>query len=282
MAAPHFSVESLRPSSDADGESLNSQLGNTTFRLDAVPSDPGPAVDSQPFRPQWEVDHFSFPPICEELHQKSAAGLAELLRAVLTRAWQGKNVVAFTSFGHSEGTSTVALCIARMAASFSARVALLDGNYEHPTLADALDLNVPVSWPDTSPEVPLGEAAIGSADDRLVVLPLIPEDSSERALAVRGRAGSVLASLKSAFDLVVVDAGPIYQAAHVWFRANENPVVHTATVVRDLRRTAHVQLEDVCLRLQQAGIADVAIVDNFAPPAESPGNTARCMSDIGN
>ena len=280
VAAPHFSIENLK-SRTATGFEPPHPPG-PTYRLDgAAPSDPAAAPDARPFRPQWEVDGFDFPAICQELHQKSAEGLAELLRAVLTRAWRGKNVVAFTSFGHSEGTTTVALCIARLAASFSARVALLDGNIEHPTLAEALDLEVSASWSDMSRDVPLVEAAIGSADDRMVVLPLVAENEEEWKNAARQRAGSVIASLADSFDLVLIDAGPIYQAAHVWFSANHGPVIHTATVVRDLRRTANSQLEDVCLRLQQAGIQDVAIVDNFRAPAHAPGSPTRCMSDIG-
>jgi len=232
-------------------------------RQAAVPSHPRAL---RPFRPQWEVDSFVLPEICARLQSESAVGLAELFRAVLMRAWRGRPVVAISAFDCGEGATTVTLCLARLAATFATRVAVLDGNLIHPSVSDMLGLTVRNSWIAPAIDQSLTECAIGAGDDRMVILPLVsPPETS--AADRQGRARTTLQSLRNCFDLVLIDTGPIFQAAHLWFSEGMEKSIDAAVVVRDLRRTSPLQLEDVCLRIRQARVRDVSVVENFQTPS---------------
>ena len=70
---------------------------------------------------------------------------------------------------------------------------------------------------------------------------------------------------------MLVDAGPFYQAAHLWFCQELQGAIDAAVVVRDAQKTSMSHLDDVCLRMRQAGIQDVSVVENFETPANGTG-----------
>ena len=74
---------------------------------------------------------------------------------------------------------------------------------------------------------------------------------------------SMLQELSENFELVIVDAGPIFTSAYRWFEATTSQAIHGALVVRDTRATDSHQLDDVCSRLNCTGIDEVAVVENF-------------------
>ncbi len=73
----------------------------------------------------------------------------------------------------------------------------------------------------------------------------------------------LLQQLSSSFELVVVDVGPMYIAAHDWFSVELTKRVGCALVVRDVRTTESAQTDDVCHRLCSAGVQNVSIIENF-------------------
>jgi Mrp family chromosome partitioning ATPase len=185
------------------------------------------------------------------------------VRSIIRQAWQGGNIVAVTQAVRGEGATTLALCLSRIASAFQIPVALLDGHRHNSGVATALRLHFEQGWDETSPTHPLEESAIRSLEDGLVVLPSRggdPQRDWEVPTELRAR---LLEELSSSFELVVVDMGPMFVAAHDWFSTQLAGRIGCALVVRDVRTTEPAQTDDVCHRLRSAGVQNVSIIENF-------------------
>lgn len=214
------------------------------------------------FEAKWEVDRFQIPTTCERLQTECAIQLTEVIRGVIQQAWQGRNILAITSFGQGEGVTTLAITLAELASSFDIRVALVDGNLHHPHLGPALRLASKRGWESYGPEVPLEEIAIQAAESSLVVVPH-SSGVSEHPADTKEHSAELIKEIAGQFELVVLDAGPIFSAAHEWFAPPAVEGIHGAMVIRDTRVTEEVQLRDILYRLKSAGVANVGIIENF-------------------
>lgn len=215
------------------------------------------------FHCNWEVDAFQWPEICHRLQGESVSGLSGLLRSVLHRAWRGRHVFALTSFSRGEGITTVTLCLAKLAAMFDVKVAIVDGNVPNPRIVDELGVATEFGWSDLAQNIPLAEIAIKSLEDNLVVVPLRPGHNPRECGTLQEQATATIAQLADAFELVLIDAGPMFHAAHLWLAPPTLATIHGGVVVRNMQLTAAEQMDDVCWRLQQANIRDVLVVENF-------------------
>lgn len=213
-------------------------------------------------RPQWEVDEFRWPVVCDVLRDTSSHRLDDVVESMLTQAKLGNKIVAVTSFDRKEGRSTIAMSLARLAAQSNADVALVDGDLDEPSIASYLGVTFDTSWNHIDPKLPLGEAAIVSIKDRFVVFPA-GHDTAFPERTVRNNAGPLLATLADSFDIIFVDIGPIFTAAHRWLMPESNSQIRNALVVRDVRRTSVEQVDDACCRLVKSGVQNMAIIDNF-------------------
>lgn len=270
VPSPHFPATSMSTQTagwpGSPGQAAWRDAGDQVRRLDPRHPQLAPSPKAlRPFHPQWEVERFDLPEMCRRLQTESAAGLAELFRSVLMRAWRGRAIVAVSSFGHGEGCTTVSLSIAHLAATFAARVAVVDGNPAKPSLGEALGISIPHDW--TAAELQsIQEAAVGAAEDRMVIFPVNRCAATDSIGNDRPALTPFLTALREAFDLILVDAGPIFHAAHHWLQPGTPSLIDAAVIVRDVRQTSPLQLEDVCLRVQQAGTSDLSIVENFQVP----------------
>ena len=213
-------------------------------------------------RPQWEVDEFRWPVVCDVLRDTSSHRLDDVVESMLTQAKLGNKIVAVTSFDRKEGRSTIAMSLARLAAQSRVDVALVDGDLDEPSIANYLGVSFDTSWNHIDPKLPLGEAAIVSIKDRFVVFPA-GHDTAFPERTVRNNAGPLLATLSDSFDIIFVDIGPIFTAAHRWLMPEAGSQIRNALVVRDVRRTSVEQVDDACCRLVKSGVQNMAIIDNF-------------------
>lgn len=215
------------------------------------------------FSPAWEVDRFNWPAICSDIQDCWIGPLNTVVRSIIRQAWQGGNVVAVTQAVRGEGATTLALCLSRIAAAFQIPVALLDGHRHNSGVATALRLHFEQGWDQTSPTCPFEESAIRSLEDGLVVLPIRAEHPQQEWEVPADLRAALLDELSSSFELVVVDMGPMFVAAHDWFRLPLAGKIGCALVVRDVRTTEPAQTEDVCHRLRTTGVQNVSIIENF-------------------
>ncbi len=241
---------------------VENKLARVATRMSSVDdAHPRPVLSS--FIPAWEVDSFQWPPVCDQLDAMRSEPLSNFVRTILAEAWKGTKIVAVTQFGRGEGATTLSLCLAKWAAMFTGRVALLDGDIMCPRIADSLGLSFGHGWEEMSPQVPLSETAVTSIADRLVVLPMGPKAGILASAADRRLELSVLQRLSDSFELIILDAGPMFDAAYHWFEPPTVASIGSVLVVQDVRKTSIEQVTDVRRRLMEQQIQKVSIVENF-------------------
>jgi Mrp family chromosome partitioning ATPase len=144
-------------------------------------------------------------------------------------------------------------------------VALVDGNLDHPSIAEKLRLDIRLGWNDaTRTGLPVEEVAVQSIEDGLTVLPLAAPDSSRNARPSSEATRKMLSRLRSCFDLVILDT------AHMniiggWLPGTDSPCqIDAALVIDDLRQDDAEAMQACLRRLQKLGIEHVGLVENFA------------------
>ena len=214
-----------------------------------------PAAVKPPFEAAWEVDQFDPPQIVEELMTRggliSSAGIP-LAKA----AREGMQSVLITSSKSGAGRSTIAIGLALSAASTGLRVALVDGDFESPSLVDDLQLELEFGWPEAiRGGVPLSETAVSSEGDGVTLFPIVPASTGLVPQAAELR--QAVLKLCEHFDLTIVDGS----AASVTFPSD---TFQSAIVIRDACNTDHAGLERCVAGLRAAGIEQIGIAENFA------------------
>jgi Mrp family chromosome partitioning ATPase len=215
------------------------------------------------FSPGLEVDALAWPPPCDRLLVEAETPLAALVDVLLRGARHGRRVVVVTGTARGQGQTTVAACLARLAARRGARIALVDGDFEQPGLALALGLAIDRGWEHAlsrghSP----ADAAIASLADGLTVLPVACPIGDEDHGSARHLA-SHLAELAAAHDLVIVDMGPLESDPPVVSGPGGAEPMVAAVVVTE-QREGKERLEHAARRLAECGIHVAATVENFA------------------
>jgi Mrp family chromosome partitioning ATPase len=223
-----------------------------------------PPRELEAFAPAWEVDAFRWPALGRELDEASGRKLRQSGDELCTAVQDGLKVIAVTSTERREGRTTVALALARNAATAGCRVALVDADGGNPDLARQLGLDSPCDWRQTRRRgQPLQEAAVASLGDRVTLFPLTVGNDSLSGRLDDPVLTDVLHELKSAFDLIVIDAPPVTAGDMYVAGAPSACEVDMVLVVRNVQATR----PDACLssvaRLRALGVRAVGIVENF-------------------
>lgn len=227
------------------------------------------AAEAQP--PVWEVDRFHWPRTCQKLLTDEEGYLAHAGEKLVAAVRDGMRVLAITGSRRGEGRSTLALCLARVAAQAGLNVVLMDGDFARPQLASKLGLEIARGWQDAAlGTIPLSEAAIVSREDALTLMPLTMGPTTKRLSLADPRVTATLRAAAATFELVVLDLGPIAPGELLSFPPGEDCPLDAAIVVRDTRLTDPAESEAVGRALQTAGIEAVGIAENFVTPEETP------------
>lgn len=204
------------------------------------------------------VATFRWSDLDDTLNEVADADLTHLALELSRRAADGMKLLLVSSWSRSEGRTSLMLCLARHLADEGLKVAMVDGDFARPGLAERLGLDPECSWTRAvAGEASLSDCAIESEADRLVAYPL----------AVAGgtwpsgpRLRLVLGLLRRDYDLVLIDGGPIAEG-------NDPPAgwpqIDASIIVRDPNRTADEHLLEAETELAAAGIAVLGIAENF-------------------
>lgn len=224
---------------------------------EAKPQTPGPFV------PDWEVDRWNWPSICQRLIEAEARYFQSVGKRLKDATVDSRHVVMITGARRGEGRTTLALCLARCAAQAGIDVALVDADLDNPQLGARLGMETPCSWlravVGTSS---LSEAAVTSLEDKLTLFPLMQSAAADLQIA-KLRSTDLLRLISEHFPLVIVDTGPLQPDDHHPFASGADCPIDTAIVVRDLRNTGETKAQSVARLLQQRGVPAVGIAENF-------------------
>ncbi len=171
----------------------------------------------------------------------------------------GLSSMLVTSVRAGEGRSSVAIGIAMAAAAAGARVALVDGDTEDPTLADALRLELEYGWIDTiRGGLPIREVAVHAVEDGVTLIPLMPPHGGTPATAQE--TAQLMELLRDRFDLVIVD-GPAGISPNIDHLGSQ---FDSVLIVCDGTRMDLASINEMSHRLREAGVQGIGIVENFA------------------
>jgi Mrp family chromosome partitioning ATPase len=218
---------------------------------------------SEPVRPQWEVDAFRWTPTCTRLLASRGEDFSRVALHIAKIAQSGKRVLAVTSFGRGEGCTSLVLCLARQLAASQVETAVVDADFQNPQIAGQLGLSVACGWESVvAGRTPAGEVAIVSLADRLTVFPWCAPEGSDPS-ATEPRVDATLARISASYEVVLVDAGPVFSAVRRLLRVPAGNPIQGALAIRDRRSTTDHQLAELIGRLEGHGIPVIGVAENF-------------------
>ena len=249
---------SARPPVAQQTKTLASPPETPSAKPASFAAKPAPAPAPKTFHPAWEVDRLTWPEACDRLARGDAFG--PLAKTVMESARRGKKVIAITGLGRGEGRTTLALCLARRVAKEGINVALLDADFERPHLGRRVGIDMENGWDDVLTDgQPLAEAAVSSLEDNLTILPL----GHRAAALVSAHTAAALQQASAAFDVVLVDMGPVNDEETA-DPAGDGASPVAALVVADCRIATDESTSKAIERLHAAGIETLGVVETFA------------------
>ncbi|HBE72378.1 MAG TPA: hypothetical protein DDW52_29945 [Planctomycetaceae bacterium] len=216
------------------------------------------------FNPVWEVDRLSWPAVCADLLLASGEQMDSVAENLATACEEGLEVMAVTSPQGGEGRTTIACCLAILAASRGMRVALVDADLESPAIAARTNLDIQQDWRTAiEHQLPLEDVAIHSIDDQTTLIPLISGVDSEDISSLDDRIGAMFEELSESFDLVIADMGHMTSPSCLVRPLAETGVVDAVITVINRQQTTANQVETCVERIRKTGIVSIGIVENF-------------------
>ncbi|MCB9938725.1 MAG: hypothetical protein H6823_10820 [Planctomycetaceae bacterium] len=220
-----------------------------------------PAATIEPderFAPVWEVDRFQWPDEIEQLFKAQTEYFDYAGKKLVAASREGLNILAVTSAHRGEGSTTLALCLARAAAGAGAKVGLLDGNLNRSELGEKLGVDFGSGWQSAAAfEEPLAEAAITGLEEGITLFPSAAGPVSDIKSLGDERVGQVFRAAAASFDLLIVDVGTADLGRNV-------ETLDAAIVARDVRRTSEEETLAVAAALRKCGVKAVGIAENFS------------------
>lgn len=225
--------------------------------------EPPAIAPNRQFAPDWEVDRFVWPAICERLLESESRYFRHVGDRLHAATEGDHHVLLVSGSRRGEGRSTLALCLARCASEAGAKVAVLDADVSNPQLGVRLGMETPCSWLQVvAGKAPLNEAAVASIDDDLTLFPLV-QDSEQSVEAGDPRLAELIEEISVHYPLVIVDIGPLGSDDSHPFAGGKICPIDAAIVVRDLRFTTEKKAMATARQLQASGIGAVGIAENF-------------------
>ncbi|MCY2983461.1 MAG: P-loop NTPase [Planctomycetota bacterium] len=214
--------------------------------------------------PSWEVDQFFWPEVVKHIETAHADAFQQIGKHLSLANRDGLKVMAITSGERGVGRSTVAMHMARCAASAGLRVALIDGDTFCPSLVDQLRLDMQYGWQDCLFEnVPLNEIAIHSISDNMTLFPLTSVVSQQQMHANLHRMAKLIRRISTAFDMVFIDANRLNLEQRDMVGVAQESIVDAAIVVVDTELSIKEKVDTAVSILQGMGISSIGLVENF-------------------
>jgi Mrp family chromosome partitioning ATPase len=227
------------------------------------PTGQPPVDETATFTPDWEVDRFVWPPICEELIEAQSRYFQHVGTRLMAATEDSDHVIMISGSRRGEGRSTLAMCLARCAAEAGIQVALIDADLGNAQLGSRLGIETPGSWLEAVvAHSSLQEAAVTSVEDRLTLFPLTGKESVDISPG-DGRLIMFVRRISAHYPLVIIDTGPLGPDETQLFESESACPIDTAIVVRDLRSTGEQAALATAERLQLGGVQAVGIAENF-------------------
>jgi Mrp family chromosome partitioning ATPase len=242
-------------------ESAKSTGQSTAFQSTAFQST---AFQSTAFQSTWEVDGLQWPEMVVALEKHRSDLIDTLGWAQATAHTRGARILWVTSPQARSGRSTIACTLARAASMQGLRTLLIDGDFEHASLAQQMHLEATLGWEQALEQrISLEEAAIHSLSDQLTLLPRLEQTIPESLLACPETIAAMLDRLTDSFDWIVIDGSPLDAVSLPLWTFPERTPIDAAIVVMGSGADEATSYEAACERIAAMGIESISRVDNF-------------------
>lgn len=214
----------------------------------------------------WEVPDFRWPSSIEAVTAQKPK-LANLLLNQSTRFIRpGRSRLVVAGNGRNQGTSFLAIGIARWAAKAGQRVLLVDADLANPELGSHLgiDADSEISWLLTvANREPVADSVIQSESTGVCFLPLRTERKPQwGSVALLDMLGTLVSSIQDEFDLVVIDAGSANQLMNSLTQSSL--LVDSALLVQNGGNVDSPLFHKTCTRMNDFGIEKIVVAENFS------------------
>ncbi|MEL7500075.1 MAG: hypothetical protein AAFN77_20915 [Planctomycetota bacterium] len=218
----------------------------------------------------WDVEDFRWPVVSNQMIVTGGASIEGLVNASISQLKQQPRRVAVTGIGRKQGTTSIAISVARWATAAGYRTLVVDADVASPSLSGRLGLASDMSWLNgINDEMPVSELIIRSKKSNICVMPLA--SSVTRVTWPRfifDNLGAVLEPIQYAFDVILIDAGPASQLLDEL--SSPSRLIDSVMLVNDTAEPK--KLDTFQTRLAAFGIEKFVVADNRVP--ESKPNVA--------
>ncbi|MBN2217795.1 MAG: hypothetical protein JW719_10520 [Pirellulales bacterium] len=215
-------------------------------------------------RPMLQVDAFAWPEALAATVPATDDELDAVAGVLVELHSRRPGPIAMAGSVVGVGCTTLLLGAAQRLARHGANVVLVDADQARPELSSQLGLLPSLGWEDVAAgRQPLAEVLIESIEDRLVLLPLCNREAVARLLsatAARNNMARAVATLRQAYDFVLIDLGTPADATVGML----DGAVETAVLVHGGARATAGDPRAAARRLAARGIACAGVIENFA------------------
>jgi Mrp family chromosome partitioning ATPase len=243
-------------------------VSQPTFKLSLPPTPPPAPAATKVFKPAWQVDHFSWPKLCQRLIERAADELDRLTDAIEAIGRQGNKVLAMGSCRNGEGATTLLLSAARRLSERGVKSVVIDANLERPRVAKRLGVQSQIGWDETidQPGRTLDQAIVEATAQNIAIVP-VRETPAEcgREPGDPSRLSACLQELHDHYDMVLIDVGSLENGGIFnlpWGRAAAE-WIPAIIIVQNPNVTSDDIQQSVEGKLAVAGVAVAGIVENF-------------------
>lgn len=219
---------------------------------------------ASPLQPVWEVDSFLWPAIVAKLLDTQKESFQEIGLHLQHAQSKGLKVVSITAGERGVGRSTVALCLAKTIARTGLRVAVVDADYECPSLVDQLNLEIDHGWQGCLlNNIPLEETGILSLHDNICLFPLTESLSLTQVSRHETRIQKLIKRISNAFDMVILDGNRLNQKQYQLLGAGKDGVIDAAIVIVDSQLSLQQRVDTAVELVKSQGIQSIGLAENF-------------------
>lgn len=208
----------------------------------------------------WDVEDFRWPVVTSQMIVSSGAAIDNLTRSAMEMISPGNQRIAITGLSRGEGTTSIAISLARWAAASGNNVLLVDADITSPSLSSQVGLASNLSWVNAiSQSQSPAEVIVRSQSSNLCIMPLA--DMVSRVTWPRfiyDNLGGLVDQVRGTFDVVILDMGPATQLLSELSRPDL--LVDATLLVHD--GVSSPELGHMKERLENFGIRKFVIAQN--------------------
>ena len=164
------------------------------------------SLDTEDFKPEWEIDRFPWPGICGDVEDRVGDQLTEALERIKSACLaRDSNSIVLTSARAGTGRTTMTLCLAREAARQGMRVAIVELDHIAPDMLASMGIDFEFGIESLQGQhLSASDVALVAIEDGVTLVPAVrPFDA---ALCASKAVRQLLFAIASNHDLVLIDA----------------------------------------------------------------------------